>query len=157
MTRIYLVVGLVLLLLGGGFYAYHRHVVKELAAVQQQLMVANATLKNERLNSQVIREASNGYQNELQRLRDRPAVSGVPVRLCRQPTPGPMLVSITSPRLDATPSTGGGVPPPDAEGRDIGPDLFAIADSADECSAQVRGLQQFVVRLHEEYEGKTED
>jgi hypothetical protein len=89
--------------------------------------------------------ASEGFQREIQELRDRP----VPVRTVRVLVPARAAV----PAAGATPgrpdagAQAAGVVHPDAgqvASRDIGPDLYALTLEADRCSAQLRGLQAWV-------------
>lgn len=86
--------------------------------------------------------ASRAYQDELASLRaSRPAR---PVRLCTDSGAAPSATAgdhspTTGP--DGTSPAPGMVPAEAGRGRDIGPDLFAVADRADELAAQLRGLQ----------------
>lgn len=91
--------------------------------------------------------ASEGYQNELSTLRSTARSIG-PVRVCRTaPASVPAGTAATG-RPDAAGAPAGVVPA--ATGgdpgisRDIGPDLAALADAGDQCSAQLRGLQAWV-------------
>lgn len=92
-------------------------------------------------------EASNGYQSELQALRVTASRARVPIaRLCPRPAAADRRsISSAGTGSDAAPAAAGGVPTEDEvrRGRDIGPELFELADRADELSAQVRGLQAY--------------
>jgi hypothetical protein len=96
-----------------------------------------------------VQEASRGYQEELAMVRSAAARERVPVvRLCRSAAAAPKLPApVAGP--DATAPAPGGVPPearlPSEPGQDIGPELYADADRADELSAQVRGLQEYAL------------
>lgn len=89
--------------------------------------------------------ASEGFQREIQELRDRP----VPVRTVRVLVPARAAVPAPGPaagRPDAGAQAGGLVQSRagPAASRDIGPDLYALTLEADRCSAQLRGLQAWV-------------
>lgn len=115
--------------------------------LEQTIKNQAATLAEERRQAAVITEASNGYQAELDRLRNQPAAPVGPVRLCRQPATAGVQLPATVAGPDAAAGGGGGVSPADDPGPDIGPALYGIADDADTCSAKVRGLQDFVRRM----------
>ncbi len=90
-------------------------------------------------------EASEGFQREVQELRDRP----VPVRTVRVYVPARAAVPATGStagRPDAGAQASGVVHPGagPALSRDIGPDLYALTLEADRCSAQLRALQGWV-------------
>lgn len=85
-------------------------------------------------------EASEGYQNELSSLRAARTPSR-PVRVCRD-VPAPATGSATPGGPDATATAAGALP--QEPGPDIGPDLYRDADDADEVSARLRALQEWV-------------
>lgn len=107
---------------------------------------ARAELANLRAQNDLDRQASEGYQRELQALRDRPPVVAGPVRLCRQSVPAiPAAAAPAGGSLAGT-ATAGLVPPGDGpdhregEGPDIGPDLDGFARRCEAVSAQLRGV-----------------
>lgn len=91
--------------------------------------------------------ASQGYQNELSTLRA--AARPVPaVRVCKPAGGSVPAVAAAARRPDAAGPPAGVVPGAvggdSGVSRDIGPDLAALTDEADRCSAQLRGLQAWV-------------
>ena len=85
-------------------------------------------------------EASEGYQNELSSLRAARTPSR-PVRVCRDvPAASPNRTAASGP--DAAAPASGALP--QEPGPDIGPDLYRDADDADEVSARLRALQEWV-------------
>ena len=114
----------------------------DLKEISEQAAQAMATLAAQQRASY---EASEGYQRELETLRNRP----VSTRIVRVLVPA----RPTLPAPGATPggpdgaSQAGGVVHDGAgqtTSRDIGPDLNALMMEADRCSAQLRGLQTWV-------------
>jgi hypothetical protein len=79
-------------------------------------------------------KASEGYQRELQDLRTARKPSPV-VRVCREPVPA---AGSGGGRDGATPGSG---ELPQTAGPDIGPDLYGLADEADELAARLRACQ----------------
>lgn len=127
-----------------------RHWRSEAARVpqlEQTIKDREATIAEERRQAKVITEASNGYQAELTRLRNQPPSPVGPVRLCRPVGQARVPLPAAGAGPDAAAGAGGGLPQADDRGPDIGPALYGIADDADTCSAQVRGLQDFVRRM----------
>lgn len=128
--------------LGGVVWTYNRAFV-QLPRTRVALIEANKTIEAEREARAKADDISRGYQDELERLRNRPVVHP-PVRLCRntatrmpETKPGP-------PAAGAGGGVGdGGAAEGVTEGPDIGPDLFALAARCDEVTAQLRGLQEF--------------
>lgn len=89
-------------------------------------------------------EASNGHQQELSRLRGaRPSRV---VRVCDASAGGNQVRDAQAPGGSPDGSATGGLLPQGDGSRDIGPGLYAIADDADECSAKVRALQDWIKR-----------
>ena len=82
-------------------------------------------------------EARATYEQELASVRSNRPVRVV--RLC--PDPGDVRDAGTAPGTYGTPAPGGVVSGP--AGRDLGPNLYALAREADELAAQLRALQQF--------------
>jgi hypothetical protein len=113
------------------------------AALSVAQAAHNAEISALRLEIQRGYVASSSYQAELERLRARP-VPVRTVRLCPDaPVPraaegGPAGGS------DEAAAPGGVVP--GSPGRDIGPDLYQLADRADELSARLRGCQHLLAR-----------
>ena len=79
-------------------------------------------------------KASQGLQDELTKLRAARKPSPV-VRMCK---PADKLPKAGAGRDGATPGAGEF---PQAAGRDIGPDLYGLADEADELAARLRACQ----------------
>ena len=115
--------------------------------LKQDIANRDATITEIQRQITVTTEASNGYQAELERLRNVPASPIGPIRLCKPATASRVQVPASKPGPDEAPGGGGPVPSADGESPDIGPALFALADDADRCSAQVRGLQEFSRKL----------
>jgi len=90
--------------------------------------------------------ASNAYRSEMDGLRNRPSVSH-PVRLCVNPAPVPSPRD-SAPGTDGSSTTTGsnaGPSGPNTQaGPDIGPDLYALAQSCDAEIAKLRALQGWV-------------
>ncbi len=86
-------------------------------------------------------KASEGYQNELEAIRNRP-VPASPVRLCKpaRVPPAGGRPSPTVPPADVVSGTDG-TDPEVRGGPDIGPALRSLAKRADEVSAQGRATQ----------------
>jgi hypothetical protein len=92
-------------------------------------------------------ESSNGYQAELTRLRN--AARPVSVRVCESARSAPADLPRTADTSSgSSPTTEAGRVLPEQAGNDIGPDLAALADEADRCSAQLRGLIDWVRRIN---------
>ena len=121
-------------------------------ALESTIADREATIKQIRRDIETAAKASEGYQNELRSLRTAAAVQPTPiVRLCRPAAAARVSLPAAESRPDGASGAGGQLPPGDAEDRqpgpDIGPALFALADRADECAAQLRGLQGFVTSI----------
>lgn len=116
---------------------------RRLALVEQELVDVRA---RHRLELTAAQEATDEYRNELETLRSRRAAEPArPVRLCRAAVPAGSS-SPAAGRPDGPAAGAGQLSGPDGPGRDVGPDLYAIADRCDELSAQLRGLQGWVGR-----------
>jgi hypothetical protein len=121
-----------------------RNDAERLAIVELERDQALADLSQERLNVVEAQEASRGYQSELQDLRVAATRERIPVvRLCKSAPQArePLPAAGAGPDAAAAPS--GPLPQEDEVHRDLGPELFELADRADELSAQVRGLQEY--------------
>lgn len=102
-----------------------------------------------------LQKINEGLTDENQTLRAvRAAVPVRSVRLCPEETRTVPRDSAPTSRDDAPPAGAGVLPPearPDPPQRpDIGPDLFALADAADEQLRLYRGLQDYVRGLPKE-------
>lgn len=117
---------------------------RKVPLLQDQLERAAWALDRRIESERVVQAASKGYQDELSNLRSaRDAAPVRSVRLCVVPE-GPAGTGQPSggePGPDGATPGSGGVPP--QAGPDIGPELYALIDRADELSAQVRGLQEY--------------
>lgn len=137
--RIWLYAGLGAVLLAGGLWVRHEWIKgREAIAEAQEL---RKTLAAERAAKVAADTASKGYQDELERLRNRP-VSREPIRLCVRSPKVPAVAAAAGPRPPA-PAGGvvsGGNGTDHQEGPDIGPDLRELARRADEVSAQLRAV-----------------
>lgn len=107
---------------------------------------ATAQLAALRSENEIDRQASEGYQRELQSLRDRPPVVAGPVRLCKPAVPArPAAVAPAGGSL-AGAATAGLVPAGDGqdhregEGPDIGADFDGFARRCEAVSGQLRGV-----------------
>lgn len=118
----------------------------QLPIVEKELNNERATIAQIRADAKVVAAASAGYQFELTVLRERAASApNFPVRLCRAAPAARVQIPATEPGLDGGIAAAGVVPRGDGEdsgsGPDIGPALRALADRADQVTAQARGLQ----------------
>lgn len=95
------------------------------------------------------RTISKGLQDELQTLHDTARAQPAPVvRLCNRPVRRDLLADrAAGPGSDEAATAAGQLPETDGPGRDIGPELYAIADDADEIVASCRALQGYVRTL----------
>lgn len=137
--RLWLYAGLGAVLLAGGLWMRHEWARGRAAIVEAQEL--RKTLAAERAAKAAADNASKGYQDELERLRNRPTRVRT-VRVCNHPASVPPA----QPRPNGS-SPAGGVGDegtgPDTRHRDIGPDLYALAARCDALTAQLRGLQGF--------------
>jgi hypothetical protein len=85
-------------------------------------------------------ETVKGYEDEIQKLRDRPVPTRV-VRLCRPANPGNVPDARAARAADGA-GAGTGVVSESA-GPDIGADLYGLAKEADEIAARLRALQDW--------------
>lgn len=124
------------------FFAYKVHSWRQdalsLGAVRQEMV----ELKASQAASQA---ASEGYQRELEDIRNRPAPTS-PVRLCVKRPAVPATGSGSSPTVPASgvlPGANGG---DYQEGPDIAADLLRLADEADAVAAKGRATQSLHLR-----------
>lgn len=128
---LYAVVGVVLLVLGWRVAEWRQGYVSAKARIEAVERESNARLEDIQGQLKASQEASQGYHDELEKLRSAPPAPVV--RLC--PKPRLPAVPKTTPGTDETrPETG-------ELSRDIGPDLVREAQRADELAAQLRALQ----------------
>lgn len=118
-----------------GFVQHWRDKARRLDLVQQEFTDYKAL--QARSNA-----ASQGFQDELQKLRADVLRRPTPVvRLCPQ-SPAP-VATIASGPAEAAPAAGlvqGSAGLPATQGADIGPGIAALLDRADEISAQLRAI-----------------
>lgn len=109
--------------------------------LEDRIVQANAQIASERQAVATVQLASKGFQDELATLRSaRAAAPARSVRLCVVPATAASAGPRTGEPGSDGATTGAGQLPPVA-GPDIGADLYAIADRADDLVAQCRGLQ----------------
>lgn len=136
------VVGLLILVACGITVLHWRSEAAKVPGLKQEIVEYEQSIERLTRDVAAANQASVGYQQELKRLRDsRPAVPARPVRVCREPVQAGTGGSAGA-GSDAGAATGGLVP--QEPGPDIGPELYGQADRADELSAQIRGLHQYV-------------
>jgi len=135
----------------GGILWHDHHVTKKLNAVSAELRqekanyaALQAAQAHER---KIAHEASADFESRLKALDEARAATPVrSVRLCRPANPS---VSATAGAANGT-DAGAAAEQPGAPGqatgisRDIGPDLYALADAADERAAQCNALIRWV-------------
>ena len=125
-------------LIGGAYYVKRQWDRGQAAIVEAQEL--RQTLAAERAAKVAADKASEGYQDELERLRNRPARVRT-VRVCNG-SPSDLPAAQPGP---TGPGPAGGMGDAGA-GRDIGPDLYALAARCDALTAQLRGLQGLHVK-----------
>lgn len=130
-------------LVGGWFYVGHlQDEAREAKALRSQYAALIAiTRERERNNA----ENQRGYLAELERLRAGRAGGARVVRVCNDAAAG-AASGRPAGESDGAAAAAGGVPPQARP--DLGPSLYAEADRADELSAQLRALQDWVRRNH---------
>jgi len=106
---------------------------------------ARQELESLKASQEASHKASEGYQRELEEIRNRPVTTG-PVRLCvKRPAVSP-AGSGPSPTLPATGVLQGTDGGDYQEGPDIAADLLRLADEADEVAAKGRATQSLHLR-----------
>lgn len=130
-------------LVGGWWYVGH---LQDRAEAATRLEVAySALVAVTRERERNAAETQTRYQAELDGLRAGRAAGARPIRVCDAPRPVPATGAAAG-QSDGAAAPAGDVP---AEpGRDLGPALYAEADRADELSAQIRALQDWIRREH---------
>lgn len=150
---LYLIGGVVLsaALAGAAFTVNHwRNEAAKVPVLKQEIRDHEATIEQIRANIVTANNASQAYQDEIARLRERRTVSPAPVvRVCRPARQATVPVPGTESGPDEAAPAGGVLPP--EVGSDIGPELYGLMDEADELSAQIRGLQKFINDLINKY------
>lgn len=130
----------------GLIVAFGIHRAKEQVRAELEPKIENleAQLEAERADRARAEAAANAYRSEIDALRSRP-VPRAPVRLCVE-TPAP--VGPAPERVDgpATTTAGGNelARSDFAQGPDIGPDLYALAQMCDAEFAKLRALQKWI-------------
>ena len=131
--------------------------------LEAEIAQAKVTVETERRLKTEADAASRGYQDELEKLRAARAAAPVrTVRLCINPAvPAHGEGAAAQPGSDGAAAPGGefseGTGSNTGQGPDIGPDLAALADRADQLSAQVRGLQDYINRIQAEQHASRSD
>lgn len=139
----WLKLGVAAVLAGALWFLWHQAL--KVPVLKEQLKNQAAVITLMTNQKEAADKASEGYQDELRKLREArdAAPPGQPVRLCR--TTAAPRVSIPAAQPGSTPAgspTGmvsAGVGEDTQPGPDIGPDLRTLAFRADELSAQLRG------------------
>lgn len=130
-------------LVGGWFYLGHLQDEAEAAKGLRAQYAALVAITRERARNDA--ETQTRYQTELDGLRADRARGARVIRVCDAPRPVPASGAAAG-QSDGAPASPGQLP---AEpGRDLGPALYAEADRADELSAQLRALQDWIRREH---------
>jgi hypothetical protein len=136
------VIVLLVLLFAGITVAHWKNEAAKVPALKQEIAGYVDQIKQIRADVESANAASAGYQAELARLRAARPVGPAPVvRVCRDAATVP-AGGAAQPRPDEGSSPGGLLP--QEPGPDIGPALYSDADLADELSAQIRGLHQYI-------------
>lgn len=120
-----------------GAYLKGAHDANEKGKIAHQIELAKVQMKyalEAERQKRVNKDAVQYYQAELNGLRNKPARV---VRLCTD-SPSVPAAGRTG-RPDGAASRAGSIP--QMAGRDIGRELFELADEADKCSARLRHLQ----------------
>ena len=118
---------------------------KDYAAESAAHDTTKGQLKVERDNAVKARKASNDYQTELEALRAAAAVGPRVVRVC-------LGTAANVPTAASGPATAGSeglqdpTRPDTGISRDIGPELYALADEADRCAVQRDALIRYVTQ-----------
>lgn len=130
-------------LVGGWFYVGRLQDRAEAANRLEVQYAALVAVTRERERNAAETQAR--YQTELEGLRAGRAAGARVIRMCDAPRSVPAAGGTTG-QPDGAPASAGSVP--QEPGRDIGPALYREADRADELSAQLRALQDWVRREH---------
>lgn len=142
-------------LLAAGWWHYNglRDEAAKVPVLEQKIRDVSATIEQIRGEIEIAQKASEDYQDELEKIRAVAASTPAPVvRLCRSTASATGVQVPGAASGPDAPSTGNGELSPgdgadSGAGIDIGRDLFALADRADACAAQLRGLQGWVTTV----------
>jgi hypothetical protein len=135
MNRLYLYAGIAAVFLGLSLTSYIQ--TKRLHSAKVELATATATIKAERDNLRKANESSERYAISLENLKA--ARSATPVRTVRLCAPSVPKAG-TATGTDAASQEGVSQVP----GPDLGPDLYQLADEADELRVRLEALQNWV-------------
>jgi hypothetical protein len=126
-------------------WGIHRAKEQVRAELEPKIENLEAQLTAERADRARAEAAASSYRSEIDALRSRP-VSRVPVRLCNETRAAPAEPAAQGTDGSATTTAGGNeLSRSDfAEGPDIGPDLYALAQMCDAEFAKLRALQQWI-------------
>ena len=128
-----------------GFLAFFAYKVHSWRSDALQLGAVRQEMESLKASQEASHKASEGYQRELEEIRNRPVTTG-PVRLC---VPKPRVSSVKPGPSPAVPATGvlqGADGSDYQEGPDIAADLLRLADEADEVAAKGRATQSLHLR-----------
>jgi hypothetical protein len=126
-------------------YGIHRAKEQVRAELEPKIEKLEADLAAERADRARAEAASDAYRSEVDALRNRP-VSRSPVRLCNETRAAPAEPAAQGTDGSATTTSGGNelARSDFAQGPDIGPDLYALAQMCDSEFAKLRALQQWI-------------
>jgi hypothetical protein len=146
MFNLKLVLGVAVLAVIGGLITVQHLTVKKLRAATARANQAEANYtalqeaqKHER---KIAKEASDGYQAELRRIRSEPSIG--PVLVCKRTRTTVPSTSGTTGRPDATVAGRVEEAPEVDHVTDIGPELDAYGGDCEAVSAQLTSLQKWV-------------
>jgi hypothetical protein len=126
-------------------YGIHRAKEQVRAELEPKIEKLEADLAAERADRARAEAATDAYRAEVDALRNRP-VSRSPVRLCNETRAAPAEPAAQGTDGSATTTSGGNelARSDFAQGPDIGPDLYALAQMCDAEFAKLRALQQWI-------------
>jgi hypothetical protein len=128
-----------------GFLAFFAYKVHSWRQDSLALDGARQELADVKAAQEASHKASEGYQRELEEIRNRPVTTG-PVRLCVKRPAVPSSGSGPSPTVPAAGVLQGADGGDYQEGPDIAADLLRLADEADEVAAKGRATQSLHLR-----------
>lgn len=137
------VIAVLAVLVWAGLAVVHwKNEAAKVPGLKQEIATYEQQIKDYQDDVDNANKASAGFQAELERLRNARTVGPTPVvRVCRD-APAVPAGGAAKPRPDEAPAAGGLLP--QEPGPDIGPALYSDADLADELSAQIRGLHEYI-------------
>ena len=126
-------------------FGIHRAKEQVRAELEPKIESLEAQLAAERADRARAEAAANAYRSEMDALRSRP-VPRTPVRLCNEARATPADSAPQGVDGPATTTAGGNelARGDIAQGPDIGPDLYALAQMCDAEFAKLRALQKWV-------------